>query len=158
PHAREVLAESNTPRNYKNLLLALLAAEEHSEVLELVSERERQGFSSPEEQALSIEFSALCLWHLGELDKMRRTINVLRSLGPEAAADAATLELGIAKRERRPVGELVGEARLALCQYPNHAPLLDVFVRILAPVTKDNAGELVELVTRIARSRQIVPE
>jgi tetratricopeptide (TPR) repeat protein len=158
PHAKAVLAESNTTRNYKNLLLALLAAEEHSEVLELVSERERHGFSTPEEQALSLEFSALCLWHLGEVEKMRKTIDVLRSLGSEAAADAATLELGIAKRERRPVDELVSQARAALSQHPDHPPLLDVFVRILLPVTKDNASELIELINRIAHSRQIVPE
>ena len=149
--------KSGSVSYYKNLAIAFLLTEDFIELLELLHQREKAGFSSTDEEAISRLLAAIALAETGEEVEARKQVALLQQMSSETPR-ATIAEAEIIRRIYGDKTRASEVYRQGIAQAPNDGFLLTQFVCHLGMATQDNCEELISILTRLSLQRQLFPE
>jgi tetratricopeptide (TPR) repeat protein len=151
---RCVVAQPTHETAFRNLLMALFAADRFHELHERAHAR-LSALASPAEEKVCREFLALASAQLGNHADASHHLRILEGMDdPAGAAVAAALDSLVG----RPQQEIRDRLRDKSEQYPTNAVLAGHLVAALLPITPHTAPEVVALLReRIAPVRQLSP-
>ncbi len=136
-----------------NYVLLLYLTEQYDELLKVVSRRIEGGFRSKKEEGISRVFAAMAYKELGLMKFANEQLEVLRhdeDLKVDATIGSAYL---IEDKDK-----VVAIYKQGLKDYPDDKRLLTNYLAELMPVKRENAAELKDMLSRIRKGRQLIPE
>lgn len=141
---------------YRNYLICLYISEDPESLIELVREREKDGFSDREEESMSVALMSVALNDIGKEGDAAQQLAVMKEY-PHMIEDATVAEAVIAQSNGVPKVDVADTYRKALARKPGSPLLVTQLIHLLNPLERDDAKEIVNCVDIIVKTRQLVP-
>jgi tetratricopeptide (TPR) repeat protein/predicted nucleic acid-binding protein len=142
---------------YKNYLLTLYQAEEHDELIKLVSNRLIEGFTDQDEESLSLSFYSLALYEIGEETLGLEKLNEIKGK-PHIIENATVVDALISRKNGASIKDVADIYRKALTEYPDSIILNTHFFECLNSSEPKEASEKLDCLKKIANLRQLIPK
>ncbi|MCB9773180.1 MAG: DUF4365 domain-containing protein [Nitrospiraceae bacterium] len=142
---------------YKNLILALLVAEEFESLLETIEMRQDEGFQDNEEEGLSRTLAAMAFAELGETARAFEQVQILKNdnnfVVESITAEAEVVSRAFGDKDKASEVYLSG-----IFQYPDDFNLLTRYSCHLGSPNAMTAEEVVKVNEHISIQNQLAPE
>jgi len=154
PHAYFVYETTKDSQSFKNLLLTLLKADEHEQLVDAVRGRQKSGFADQDEQALALHLTAIAFTELGLHSEADICVKQIKD-NLSRPADALAVEVFLARRNGVASKDIERMIKGGLELYPGHLVLEADLVNVMQPITSENADELKRHIIKLADKRQL---
>ena len=125
---------------YQNYIICLYQVEDSDALIQLVSDRQAQGFSDTHEKSLSLSLGAIALMEIGRQDKALKQIALMKK-NSEMVEDATVAEAVIAHNNGASNKDIADIHREALKKYTDSPILLTHFIHYLRSTNPDETQE-----------------